>query len=194
LAVHAAVQHLAGQLEQPPQDRSACQPLLEGALDAARAALQVQASEGDMDELATTLLLAVATDRWVGVLQIGDGAIVCHRGEGRLEMLSRVDGDASFINETTFVTSSTYASETHTRILPREDILGIAVCTDGVAHLAVRYRDQTPHPGFFAPLFEFAQASGSSESELEEFLNSDRVNERTDDDKTLVIAVRDDPH
>jgi hypothetical protein len=72
--------------------------------------------------------------------------------------------------------------------------MGIAVCTDGVAHLAIRYSDQTPHPGFFVPLFDFAQAPGSSESELEELLNSDRVNERTDDDKTLVIAVRDDSH
>jgi hypothetical protein len=41
-------------------------------------------------------------------------------------------------------------------------------------------------------MFEFAENPNSTKAELEEFLQSDRVCERTDDDKTLVLAIRND--
>ena len=66
--------------------------------------------------------------------------------------------------------------------------------TDGIQLLAVRYADNTAHEPFFEPLFEFAENPNSSNAELEEFLRSERVCERTDDDKTLVLAVRNDVH
>ena len=65
--------------------------------------------------------------------------------------------------------------------------------TDGLQRLALDFAGHTPHHGFFGPLFEQLRAVNDSESLVEPFrcfLDSDRVNQRTDDDKTLVLAVR----
>lgn len=66
--------------------------------------------------------------------------------------------------------------------------------SDGIQLLALRYADNTAHDPFFRPLFEFAGNPASTNAELEEFLRSERVCERTDDDKTLVLAIRHDVH
>jgi hypothetical protein len=55
--------------------------------------------------------------------------------------------------------------------------------------LALDMARREPHPPFFQPLFAFAQRADASQSELLAFLDSERVCARTEDDKTLVLAV-----
>ena len=52
----------------------------------------------------------------------------------------------------------------------------------------------TPHDPFFAPFYKVLSSVGEGKEDeltaaLVDFLNSDRVNERTDDDKTLALAL-----
>lgn len=72
-----------------------------------------------------------------------------------------------------------------------ESMDGVAVMSDGLLELAVNVSTNTPHPPFFKPLFQFVEAADDMErgkALLEEFLNSERINARSNDDKTLVLA------
>jgi hypothetical protein len=65
--------------------------------------------------------------------------------------------------------------------------------TDGLQRLLLHYETQTPHIPFFEPVFaqlENAECCARLNEELRSFLDSRAVNQRTDDDKTLVLAAR----
>jgi hypothetical protein len=71
----------------------------------------------------------------------------------------------------------------------------VAVFSDGLQMLALQYSTRSVHSPFFRPMFR--QLASSTEGHvielcnpLNSFLNSKLVNERTDDDKTLVLATR----
>jgi hypothetical protein len=140
-------------------------------------------------EFATTLLIAVVSSEWLATAQIGDGAIVSRGDSGVLSVLT-VQGESEYINETTFITSSDFLDRAHFHVESSAGVSGVSVLTDGMQLLALKYADNTAHAPFFASLFDFAAQPDSSNSDLEDFLQSERVCERTDDDKTLVLAVR----
>lgn len=189
-AVVASVDYLGTRLSKAvPQDAAGCGALLEEALLAARVALKTVAGTAPFSALATTLLLAVVTDRWLVTLQVGDGAIVCRLRSGKLRVLKTLN-KSGYLNETTFLTSDDYEKELQRESLPSSEITGIALFTDGIERVAVRDSDNQAHGPFFAPLFDFALNPASRQEELDDFLKSQRLNDRTDDDKTLVIAAR----
>jgi hypothetical protein len=67
----------------------------------------------------------------------------------------------------------------------------VALLTDGLQSLALRFASREAHGPFFEPMFERLRGPEQpSESELAAFLGSGPVNARTDDDKTLVLATR----
>ena len=141
-----------------------------------------------LSDYATTLLIAIVTAQWLACVQIGDGAIVIQQATGSATSLTpRHNG--GYINETSFLTESCYLSEAHYTLLPRDDIQGIALLTDGLQLLAMNFPENTPHQPFFTPLFKFAASPEATAEELEQFLASERICSRTDDDKTLVLAV-----
>jgi len=58
--------------------------------------------------------------------------------------------------------------------------------------LALKIPEGTPHGPFFAPLFRFSgtvKEDSDAKEQLESFLRSPRVSERTDDDLTLLLAT-----
>ncbi|GAC1393161.1 MAG: PP2C family serine/threonine-protein phosphatase [Ktedonobacteraceae bacterium] len=141
-------------------------------------------------EYATTLLLSVITSRWIAIAQIGDGIVVMQDNDGKLQLLTKPD-HGEYINETNFITDPNYHK--HIQFFIQSDMLmkGIAVLTDGLQMLALDFATSCPHEPFFLPLFEIAATqTASSKQDLENFLASERVCERTDDDKTIVLAVR----
>ena len=190
-AAHTATAFIADQLRAAQPDRAeAWNALLAQALKEARSALE-QLAGANLKLVATTLLLAVATPEWLATAQLGDGGIV---GEFRFEELRVFSrpGNAEYINETVFLTSPDFLNQAHYTVSAAEDLTGIALFSDGMQLLAIQYADNTAHKPFFVPVFEFAARPGSKVEELVEFLRSERVCERTDDDKTLSIAVRGD--
>jgi hypothetical protein len=69
----------------------------------------------------------------------------------------------------------------------------LALFSDGLQMLALKMPEGTPHAPFFGPLFRFAASAeedGPAVGTMEAFLRSPRVTQRTDDDLTLVIAIR----
>jgi hypothetical protein len=190
-AALTATTFIADRLHSARPDRpEAWNGLLKEALKEARSALE-QLAGADLKSLATTLLLAIATPEWLATAQVGDGGIV---GEFRFDELRVFSqpGEAEYINETVFLTSPDFLKHGHYTVSAAEDLTGIAVFSDGLQLLAMQYTENTAHKPFFVPVFEFASRPNSTVEELAEFLRSERVCERTDDDKTLSIAVRSD--
>jgi len=197
LVAQSCVAHLEQHVEQSaPADSDGWKCLLVDCIEHARTAAfefaSRQTEAGNPTEyvdLATTVLIVVVTGAWVAAAQVGDGAIVSRSASGSLSVLT-VQGDSEYINETTFITSSDYLAHAHFHVDERADITGVAAFSDGMQFLALKYADNTAHAPFFDPLLVFAARPDSSLSDLEEFLRSERVCGRTDDDKTLVLAVR----
>ena len=151
------------------------------------AAVETAAAAVDAD-MATTLAVVHVSSHVVRVAQVGDGAVVLRRGD-ELEVVGPVDRE-EFVNETVFLTSATWREHLRVDEVPAAGVDGIAVLTDGLQMLAFELPSGRPHLPFFAPLYDFAASAESSIDELSAFLGSERVCARTDDDKTLVLAVR----
>jgi Protein phosphatase 2C len=141
-------------------------------------------------EYAATLLMAIISTDWIALLQLGDGMIVIETGDGEYRCPIPLVNDGPYVNVTHFITDPNYYEFANYRSLPAVDVQGVALLTDGLQLLASDGTAHEPYPPFFKPLFAFASRTDATNEELEAFLTSDRVCQRTDDDKTLVLAVR----
>lgn len=142
-------------------------------------------------ELSCTLIACVATSRWICAMQVGDGLFV-YRSEKEIEyslMFKPVKGE--YINETDFVTSKNAIDSLQVQSFEWDPGF-ICMATDGIEKVSVRMSDWSPHAPFFKPFDDYIQPGGTTAGEsnfLEEFLNSERLNAKTDDDKTMLIAA-----
>jgi hypothetical protein len=141
-------------------------------------------------DYATTLLVAILSPNWTALLQLGDGMIVIETGNGEYSCPIQAYNDSQYVNDTHFITDTEYRQYAKIEIVDATDVLGVALLTDGLQALASDMANRQPHQPFFKPLFAFASNSTANSAELDAFLDSDRVCQRTDDDKTLVLAVR----
>ncbi|HEX7968681.1 MAG TPA: protein phosphatase 2C domain-containing protein, partial [Stellaceae bacterium] len=137
---------------------------------------------------------AIAEDRAV-FFQIGDGAIVVsprHDRDGYGWVFWPQHGE--FANTTNFVTQRDAANALEIEIRPGP-IDEVALFTDGIERLVLDLRGKTAHAPFFRPLFRWLAGTKPSEKSetspaLAQYLGSKQVCDRTDDDKTLVMATR----
>ena len=139
-----------------------------------------------------TLVVALVDDSWAVFFQIGDGAAVYRKGDGGYA-LPFWPQNGEYANSTWFVTDEDAAVRAQSALT--EDVHEIALITDGLQGLALRLATRDVHSPFFEPMFE--RLRGEPEEGLpvlggglERFLDSAAVNQRTDDDKTLVLATR----
>jgi hypothetical protein len=160
--------------------------------EAARSKLGEIADSRDcqMWELATTLCVAIVSPSGSCFFQIGDGAIVLKRNGVCGVAFWPQSGE--YVNTTTFLTSKVYrdALEFYSATNGFSDV---ALLTDGIERLALRFDVRIPHPPFFDPLFQALRAGNNSRDlgeDLRQFLQSESVQNRSDDDKTLILASR----
>jgi hypothetical protein len=145
---------------------------------------------------ACTLVGAVAQGSSCFFFQIGDGAIVVAKRDQPESYDWIFWPDQGELESTTyFVTDDDALSHFRSRLVEGEPIDEIAVFTDGLQRLALQLSERVAHKAFFAPLFAELRkcgpgASSSLSVDLERFLDSARINERTDDDKTLILISR----
>lgn len=161
-------------------------------LEEVRRALESKAAELGLElrDLACTLLACRITESEAIFVQVGDGAWVTESG-GALEVVAWPE-PGEYANETCFMTSAQYLEKAMVTTRSRR-IETVAGLTDGLQRLALDYATRSPFPGFFLPMLEALRGAaepGDLVAPLVSFLDSDRVNERTDDDKTLFLAVR----
>jgi Protein phosphatase 2C len=192
LGSRCAVERFLERATQSPCDAAPEREAIEAWVDAARARVVEEASAQGVPprQLACTLLGAVAGDAWAAFIQIGDGAIVFD-GEAGYELAFWPD-NGEYANTTRFLTDEDYRGHLRIEIATRR-ISELALLTDGLQMLALDFALARVHDRFFAPLFRTVRTGPDEEtlrSSLLEFMDSKRVNDRTDDDKTLLLATR----
>lgn len=194
LATYSAIDYLSSRLaEQLPQDIPTGLDLMSDTYRNVRDAIKAFAEKEGvaLESFATTLSCVLATDERLVVGQVGDGLIVASEDSGEL-FSALLPERGEYANETSFITTADALARTQIRVY-NERVSRLAATSDGLLRLAVTLPDYCPFPAFFEPLFAFARSSQTAEEQqqtLQAFLMSDRVHARTDDDKTLVLAVR----
>lgn len=142
-------------------------------------------------DFACTFLGVLSSKIGTLVLQIGDGGVVIDVGNGLEVPIVPMSGE--YANMTHFITDEDAVNQLETKVFPSIAIR-VAVFSDGLQRLALNMSNNTAHEPFFANFFNvLASAKPDQEEQLQyalvRFLQSPAVNERTDDDKTLALAV-----
>ena len=143
-------------------------------------------------QFACTLLAAIVGPTSVWSVQIGDGLIVFDGLEQERYAFAFWPDSGEYVNTTRFLTDDDYKIRCRSDRLSRP-ITHLALLTDGLQMLALDYASALIYTHFLAPMFAVVTTSTDPltlQTNLRGFLNSPRFNERTDDDKTLLLASR----
>lgn len=167
--------------------------LLSGVFSIALGAIDAEArgQRVNLRDLATTLILVVATPDMIVTAQVGDGAAVIDDGLGSLIPLTCLPS-SEYIDQTNFLTFERALESIQTTVW-RGRGRRLAVLSDGLQGLALKMPEGRPHPPFFTPFFNFVEATddeAAGQAQLATFLRSPRVTDKVDDDLTLVLASR----
>lgn len=151
-------------------------------------ALQYQATKAKepLESYASTLIAVVFTPTCLVGVQVGDGFLVSGVQDDYDLIFSGKKGE--YVNETNFVTDPQIDAQ---YFIQREPLNFVALATDGLEHVAIDNRLNEAHIGFFKPFDTFLtdQPDGATiDTELQNFLSSKRLQQRSNDDRTLIIA------
>jgi hypothetical protein len=155
------------------------------------------ASEGSVPtkEFSCTLLVAIIGPESSAFFQVGDGAMVFLEAGDDAWTYVFWPQHGEYINTTNFVTSSQAADVMDFTSASRQ-IESFSSFSDGIENLVLHYATRTVHDPFFNAMISPVKQGqlegldeGLSES-LRQYLSSERVCDRTDDDKSLVLATR----
>jgi hypothetical protein len=145
-------------------------------------------------DYACTLLAAVIAEDAAAFLQIGDGAMVVADETGEWTWVHWPQrGD--YANTTYFVTEEGAVDQLAFDLVKRQ-VDEVAVFSDGIEALVLHYATKTVHGSFFDKMFVPVRASEvegvdqSLSAGLKRYLATSMVCERTDDDKTLILATK----
>jgi hypothetical protein len=169
-------------------------------LSRVRSEIRDRAETDDLSprEFACTILGAVVGHDRAAFFQIGDGAIVVsNRAEPDDYGWVFWPQHGEFANETNFITQDNALEVLEFELVER-CIDEIAMFTDGIERLVLDLQERTAHAPFFRTLFGWlVQMEPMAVSEkipasevVSRYLNSKQINDRTDDDKTLILASR----
>lgn len=143
-------------------------------------------------DYACTLLGAVVGPKQSVFFQIGDGAIVASYVDAQGVVFWPDYGP--YANMTHFITDDDALLHLHISITNAQ-IEELALFSDGLQRLALDFSLRIPHIAFFEPMLETLRKADYLEcrrldERLSDFLGSTVINDRTDDDKTLILATR----
>jgi hypothetical protein len=143
-------------------------------------------------DYACTFLGLLSSPTSTIAMQVGDGGIVLDVGAGLELSIPPMGGE--YASMTRFVTDEDALDALATMVYPAP-VSRVAIFSDGLERLAIDLSSLRPHVPLFERLFNVLGSAGETADEevraaLVRFLTSPAVNERTDDDKTLALAVR----
>jgi len=186
----AAAEALPGGI---PCETTLCEMLHAAHVRLAEAACR---AERPLRDLATTVIVALSDGATTVAAHVGDGAAVARCAEG-WRILSWPES-CEHAGTTRFLTEEPPAIRTARIDAP---VSAVALLTDGLERLVLDLAAKAPHPPFFdmvaAPLDTLAADPETPvgrhralSAALGRYLDGETVNERTDDDKSLAVAVR----
>lgn len=192
LAIQAAADVLVTKLAEDDLDELN-EPLAIEMVVAVRQAIRMRASSLGLKprDFACTFLGLLSLPGATLVMQVGDGAVVLDVGNGLEVAITPMSGE--YANMTHFATDEDCLENLQLKSY-RATAQRVGAFSDGLQRLALNMAANTPHEPFFARFFDtLAKTSPEDEEQLhaalKRFLESPAVNERSDDDKTLALAV-----
>ena len=141
----------------------------------------------------TTLILVCVNAECLSIGHIGDGAVVALFADGTLSTVS-VPQNGEYVNQT-FALTQDDALESVQLNVSSSEVYALAIFSDGIQNLSINHQSSQPFSNFFIPLFKQLSTIEDCRivsQSLGDFLASDRVCAKTDDDKTLVLIGRKD--
>ncbi|MBB2685237.1 UNVERIFIED_ORG: hypothetical protein GGD47_002825 [Rhizobium etli] len=145
-------------------------------------------------DFAATLVLAVTNGSQTFTAHVGDGAIVARRTADQEWKLLSASENGEYASTTFFVTD---VGTPRLRMSVVEDpIDALFLFSDGIENQVLDAASGEPYVNFFGPMarpFANSKAVGRDHQlseRLGAYLDSEKFAEHTDDDKTLIIAVR----
>lgn len=131
-----------------------------------------------------------------------DELVICHVGDGgcAVRMKDTIEWESpswpahgEYASTTYFVTDDPQPQLRVTRVVGNYE--EIAVFSDGIERLALDFANSVPFDRFFNPMFASVPNGGPGRNRvisrgLRNYLDSKTITDRTDDDKTLIMARR----
>lgn len=152
-----------------------------------------RADEKTVRDYASTFLGAVVGKASAAFYQVGDGGIVFSvAAETPNYRFAVAPAETLYVNMTDFITDDAAAQRLRFSFV-EQAIEDLILFSDGIFPVAVDFQTNEPHAPFLAPMMAPLRngADGSSlNGKLHAFLASPRINEKTDDDKTIILASR----
>ena len=165
--------------------------IMRNAVKAAQSTIEAQAASlgCPLRGLACTLLVVASPGDTISVAHIGDGEIVAQTADSLI--LISTPGDSEYANEVVPLTSSQW--EASLRTANASQVRCVAVFTDGCQRAALRKSaaGYEPHEAFFRPIFDFLMQNPTDvdgNNAIRELLESQKLQENSEDDKSLVVA------
>lgn len=193
IAISSVISELRQTLEAGRTDYAA---LMQEAAVQARKSVIAEATKQGLEprSFASTLLVLIMGPEGGAALQIGDGVmVVSDAGNGWSWVFWPQRGE--YANTTYFLTDDGASERFQVEALPGA-ISDIALMSDGLEPLALHYASKTVHEPFFNGMFRpLLQFNGAGEApqlsdSLQQFISSDQVGSRTDDDVSIILATR----
>lgn len=145
-------------------------------------------------DFAATMVLVISDGTFTVTAHVGDGAIVARDEESQNWLLLSASENGEYASTTYFITDSGTP-----RLRFAEHDMGIDAIflfSDGIENQVLDNVTDQPYENFFAPMakpFMSSKAMGRDNflsQRLSVYLDSEKFAEHTDDDKTLIIAVK----
>lgn len=145
--------------------------------------------------LGTTLVVALLSDRWVGVVAIGDSFAVLRLADGSLHA-PLLPTHANDVVTGTELLSSTGRTDVRRAarifVVEESSVDAVVLISDGVERALIQRGEvDVVHAPFLDPIIDEARTPGGASEGLATFLLTDPdLTSTTDDDRTMVLAVR----
>ncbi len=146
-------------------------------------------------DYACTLLAVICGARATAFLQVGDGAIVISDGWTTAWRYVFWPQHGEFENTTNFITSEDVFEILDFQVTT-ESVAEVALFSDGLENMLLQKATKTVHAPFFDSMFPSVRRSTAAGEDpelcraLAVYLSTPTINERTNDDKTLILASR----
>lgn len=163
-------------------------------VDAARDSIFLAASHRSLTprDFAATLVCVTSYGAETLIVHIGDGCVVLKDVTLDEWIAPSWPDHGEYASMTTFITDESL----NLRITRHSNsISAIALFSDGLERLALNFTENKPFAGFFdgivKPLLQspYLGRNRSLSASLRNYLNSEVINARTDDDKSLILAI-----
>jgi hypothetical protein len=164
-------------------------------LDDMRGRIEITSRSAELTprDFAATLVGCIVGNRTAKVLHVGDGAAVYRRSNSEEWAIGSWPSHGEYASTTYFVTDDPEPSFQLSEI--EGSVSELAVFTDGIEHLVLNFSTHCAFSPFFNQMFSGFRSDGIGRNRklsrhLCNYLGGPSVCDRTDDDKTLLLARR----